>query len=281
MSVQVIRTIISLRKQVAQWRAEGLSIGLVPTMGALHEGHLTLVKEAQKQCDKVIVTLFVNPKQFGPTEDFDSYPRTEDSDAAKLATVQADALFAPNAAEMYGLDGGQTIVTLTGLGQILEGAHRPGFFDGVATIVTKLLLQALPDRAFFGEKDFQQLAVIKRFVFDLNIPVVIQGVPTVREDDGLALSSRNAYLTAEERSIAPNLNRLLQGVLDQMHTGHDPLSACEAATRDLLAVGFQSVDYITVRDSDDLTKEATSTSQSVRVLGAAVLGKARLIDNVG
>lgn len=280
MALEIIRSVADLRAQVKAWRSDGLSVGLVPTMGALHTGHLTLVKAAQQTCDRVITTIFVNPKQFGPNEDFDSYPRTEESDAAQLRSVNADVLFAPNAAEMYGRDGGQTQVSVAGIGQTLEGEHRPGFFDGVATVVTKLLLQALPDQAFFGEKDYQQLSVIKKFVTDLNVPVTIVGVPTVREDDGLALSSRNAYLTAEERAIAPLLNQVLCDVLARFQAGEDVEKLCQAAAARLQAGGFGKVDYVTIRQADDLTQNPTLEAPC-RVLAAAYLGKARLIDNVG
>lgn len=279
-NLPIIRTVAQLREQVQAWRIAGLRVGLVPTMGALHEGHLTLVRTALSQCDRVIATVFVNPKQFGPNEDFGTYPRTEKEDAAKLETVNCSAMFCPSVDEMYGKDGGVTKVSVAGLGDILEGAFRPGFFDGVATVVTKLLLQALPDQAFFGEKDYQQLNVIKRFVADLNIPVEITGVATVREDDGLAMSSRNAYLSAEERAIAPILFRTISEVSKRFKAGEkaDELSAW--ASEALIAGGFQKVDYVALRKAEDLSQEAEN-GEPVRVLVAALLGRARLIDNVG
>ncbi|MDV7341143.1 pantoate--beta-alanine ligase [Terasakiella sp. A23] len=280
MSIATVRTVADLRAQVAEWRKEGLKVGLVPTMGALHEGHLTLVKTALQTCDRVIATIFVNPKQFGPNEDLDTYPRTEKEDSEKLASVGGHLLFAPNVAEMYGEDGGITKVIVTGLGDILEGACRPGFFDGVATVVTKLLLQALPDKAFFGEKDFQQLSVIKRFVSDLNIPVEIEGVPTVRETDGLAMSSRNAYLIPEEREIAPILYRTLSEVSERFKVGGTNEALCKWASQQLLDGGFQKVDYVVIKKTDDLATDAAK-GDDFRILAAAFLGKARLIDNVG
>ncbi|WP_417783409.1 pantoate--beta-alanine ligase [Terasakiella pusilla] len=280
MTISTLRTVADLRAQVSQWRADGLTVGLVPTMGALHDGHLTLVKTALAKCDRVIATIFVNPKQFGPNEDLDSYPRTENEDREKLADVGGHVLFAPNVAEMYGTDGGVTKICVSGLGDILEGAFRPGFFDGVATVVTKLLLQALPDVAFFGEKDYQQLAVIKRFVADLNIPVTIEGVPTVRETDGLAMSSRNAYLDREERQIAPLLYRTISEVSERFKMGGDAEALSKWATQQLLEGGFQKVDYVALRKAQDLAEGAVK-GEAMRVLVAAFLGKARLIDNVG
>lgn len=279
MTIQTVRTVSDLRQQVSQWRAEGLRVGLVPTMGALHEGHLTLVKTALETCDRVIATIFVNPKQFGENEDFGTYPRTEVEDAEKLAGVGGHLLFAPNVAEMYGEDGGVTKVTVQGLGSILEGECRPGFFDGVATVVTKLLLQSLPDEAFFGEKDYQQLNVIKRFVADLNIPVEISGVATVREADGLAMSSRNAYLNREERDIAPTLYQVIREVSERFKVGGKAEALSVWASEQLIQAGFQKVDYVVIRKADDLSAEAVK-GEPLRVLAAAFLGKARLIDNV-
>jgi len=279
MALHTVRTIADLRNQVSDWRKQGLTVGLVPTMGALHDGHLTLVKSALESCDRVIATIFVNPKQFGENEDFGTYPRTEQEDAAKLEQAGGHLLFAPNVEEMYGPDGGVTTVHVSGLADILEEKFRPGFFNGVATVVTKLLLQALPDRAFFGEKDYQQLNVIKRFVADLNIPVAICGVPTVREADGLAMSSRNAYLTREEREIAPTLYRTLCEVSERFKVGGKADALSDWAARQLQDAGFQKVDYVAIRHGEDLTQDAQK-GEPVRVLGAAFLGKARLIDNV-
>lgn len=279
MALHTVRTIADLRHQVSDWRKQGLTVGLVPTMGALHDGHLTLVKSALDSCDRVIATIFVNPKQFGENEDFGTYPRTEQEDAAKLEQAGGHLLFAPDVDEMYGKDGGVTTVTVSGLGDILEGKFRPGFFNGVATVVTKLLLQALPDWAFFGEKDYQQLNVIKRFVADLNIPVEICGVATVRETDGLAMSSRNAYLSREEREIAPALYRTISEVSERFKVGGKADALSDWAARQLQDAGFQKVDYVAIRHGEDLTQDAQK-GEPIRVLAAAFLGKARLIDNV-
>ncbi|MDH5411851.1 MAG: pantoate--beta-alanine ligase, partial [Alphaproteobacteria bacterium] len=197
--VAVDRTVSDLRARVRDWRTAGETVGLVPTMGALHEGHMTLVRAARAECDRVVVSIFVNPAQFGPREDFDSYPRQEARDLAMLAEAGVEAAFMPGVAEMYP-DGFSTAVTVSGLTECLCGRGRPVHFRGVATVVTKLLLQCLPDAAFFGEKDFQQLQVIRRLAGDLDIPVAIRGVATVRETDGVALSSRNAYLTPDQRA---------------------------------------------------------------------------------
>ncbi len=282
--LDIVRTVPSLRGHVGEWRQHGLSVALVPTMGALHNGHLSLIHEAHSLTDRVVISLFVNPTQFGPNEDFAVYPRDEAADAAKLVAAGAHVMFAPDVAEMYP-PGATATVSVPGLGDTLEGAFRPGFFTGVATVVTKLLLQTLPDVALFGEKDFQQLQVIRRFVRDLAIPVTIHGSATVREDDGLALSSRNAYLSAEERAIAPNLHAALQDVARAVRDGDDAEVACESATRSLLTAGFHAVDYLTVRVADTLeplppTSDEGGDRPKARVLAAARLGKTRLIDNI-
>ncbi len=276
--IERVRTIADLRRCIAEWRAAGLSIGLVPTMGALHEGHLALVEAAVGGCDRTIVTLFVNPAQFGPNEDFAVYPRDEDRDAGLVTRAGADLLFAPNVDEVYPPDHA-TQVHVSGLGDILEGEHRPGFFTGVATVVSKLLLQSLPDRAYFGEKDYQQLCVIRRLTRDLDIPVSIAGVKTVREEDGLALSSRNAYLTTAERAVAPVLHGTIAQVAEQVGRGEDPRDQAQWAIDQLRRAGFGDVDYVTVRNAETL-QEAVDASLPARVLAAAWLGKARLIDNV-
>ena len=279
--METLRTQADLRSRVAQWRRAGESIGLVPTMGALHAGHLALVTRAKKTCDRVVASLFVNPAQFGPGEDFQTYPRDEAADAAMLADLKVDGLYAPEVSEMYP-DGEATRIAVTGIGDLLEGEFRPGFFNGVATVVAKLLLQCLPDRAFFGEKDYQQLLVVRRVVADLFIPVVIEGVETVRESDGLALSSRNAYLTESERAAAPTLHRALQDVAALVAAGGDVRAAEGKAVAALTAAGFGPVDYVTVRDADSLAEVsgATPPARALRVLAAARLGRARLIDNI-
>ncbi len=206
---KLVRTVAALRREVARWRARRERVGLVPTMGALHDGHRALMRASRRQCARTIVSLFVNPKQFGPREDFASYPRPEAADLAVMGAEGIDLAFLPGGDEIYP-PGFATAVTVAGITEGLCGARRPGHFDGVATVVTKLLLQASPDAAYFGEKDFQQLTVVKRLALDLDIPVEIVGVPTVREADGLALSSRNVYLSSDERRIAPALYRVLR-----------------------------------------------------------------------
>jgi pantoate--beta-alanine ligase len=273
----IARTIVGLRAQVKAWRAEGLSVALVPTMGALHRGHMHLTHVAKSRADRVIVTIFVNPTQFGPNEDFNAYPRAEERDTNLLRDYGVHALFAPTPAEMYP-DGFATSVSVKGLTDVLCGPIRPGHFDGVATVVTKLLLQASPDMALFGEKDFQQLAVIQRFVADLNIPVEIIGVPTVREPDGLALSSRNAYLTLEERKIAPALYAAITKAASAIAGGIDPQTATNTAKAEILKAGFRSIDYVDARDATSLAPLAHGGNG--RVFAAAHLGRARLIDNV-
>ena len=273
-----VRDVDSLRRRIKAWRREGKSVALVPTMGALHKGHLTLMDRAQKMADCVVASLFVNPKQFGPSEDFTAYPRQENADFEMLNSAGVHLLFAPDAAAMYPA-GFATAVRLDGIAEILDGAHRPGHFDGVSTVVTKLLLQTLPDIALFGEKDYQQLTLIRRLVSDLNIPVDIIGVPTVREADGLALSSRNAYLTPEERAQAPGLYAGLNAAAKAIHEGGD-IAQITAATRAvLLERGFRQVDYVEARHADTLAP-LTSRAEPGRVLAAAHLGRARLIDNV-
>jgi pantoate--beta-alanine ligase len=275
---EIVRTPQELRDHIAFWRKEAKTIGLVPTMGALHEGHMSLVRASLAETDHTVVTLFVNPTQFAPNEDYDAYPRYFEDDLAKLKDAGAHLLFAPEAHEMYP-QGAITSISVPGLGDVLEGAFRPGFFSGVATIVAKLLLLATPDRAFFGEKDYQQLQVIRRLVTDLNIPVEIEGAPIVREEDGLALSSRNAYLTAEERKIAPELYRALQDFAAGVGTGKYP-STCEKQGRErLLAVGFSKVDYLSLRDAETL-EDVCDASRPARILAAAWLGRCRLIDNL-
>lgn len=276
--MDTVRSIEDLRQRVEGWRAEGRTVGFVPTMGALHEGHLSLIRTARDITEKCVVSLFVNPKQFGPTEDLDVYPRDEAGDIAKLAAEDADLLYAPSVDTMYPPDA-VTAVSVPGIGDVLEGEHRPGFFTGVATVVTKLLLQARADVAVFGEKDYQQLQVIRRLVADLDIPVHVVAGATVREKDGLALSSRNAYLSAEERERAPALYKALCDVAEQVRGGADPAAAAAAATEAVIAAGFSSVDYLTVRDATTLAEVGIGHADEKRVLVAARLGGTRLIDN--
>lgn len=279
MPLPVVRSVAELRAQVGAWRDQGLSVALVPTMGALHAGHLSLVGRGLELVDRVVASVFVNPTQFGPNEDFARYPRQEEKDAAALAGAGCHLLFAPDVDEMYP-EGFATAVSVGGVAEGLCGAVRPGHFAGVATVVTKLLLQCLPDVALFGEKDYQQLAVIRRFARDLDIPVRIEGVPTLREDDGLAMSSRNAYMTPEQRAIAPWLIRALTGVADGLRAGAKAADLCPMAVSGLLKAGFDSVDYIEVRDAASLAP-AETLDRPLRILVAARLGKTRLIDNIG
>lgn len=278
-NLDIVRSVADLRARVKYWRDQGLTVAMVPTMGALHDGHLTLVRAALERADRVVASVFVNPTQFGPNEDLSRYPRQEARDAELLDGAGCHLLFAPKVEEMYP-DGFATTVSVTGVSAPLEGAFRPGHFDGVATVVSKLLLQCLPDVALFGEKDWQQLAVIRRMARDLDLPVRIEGVPTVREADGLALSSRNAYLSAEDRAVAPALHRALQTVADGLRQGKGAQELCFRASADVLAAGFASVDYIEVRDAASMAP-VTTLDRPVRVLAACRLGTTRLIDNIG
>ncbi len=277
-SFPILRSVADLRAQVRAWRAQGLKVALVPTMGALHEGHMTLVRRALQLADRVVASVFVNPTQFGPNEDFAAYPRQEAQDAALLQKNGASALYAPTVSEMYP-DGASTTVTVAGVSEGLCGAFRPVHFAGVATVVSKLLLQAMPDVALFGEKDYQQLQVIRRMVRDLDIPVNIEGVPTVRESDGLARSSRNAYLSAEERAIAPAIHRTLSVMAEALKKGADSAAQEAWGKAELLKAGFASIDYLEVRAAEGLAPLARLTVPA-RILVAARLGKARLIDNI-
>jgi pantoate--beta-alanine ligase len=276
-AIPIIRTVNELRKQIAAWRKAGETIALVPTMGALHQGHLSLVTLAKTKCDRAVVSIFVNPIQFGPREDFNTYPRDEAGDIAKLATAGADLVFAPDAAEMYP-HGFSTHVRVGDLTDDLCGAARPNHFNGVATVVAKLLMQCGPEIAIFGEKDYQQLLVIKQMVRDLNIPVEIVGGPIMREADGLALSSRNVYLSPSERKTAPLLHETIADVAADLAQGRGCDDAVVAARFKLDAAGFR-VDYVAVRDPDTL-KPLRGPVKRARVLAAAYLGKTRLIDNV-
>lgn len=275
----IARTVADLRAQVAAWKAQGHRVGMVPTMGALHDGHLSLIRRAKADAGRVLASVFVNPAQFAPNEDFDAYPRDEARDAALLASAGCDLLYAPTVGEMYP-PGFATKVAVTGVSAPLEGEMRPTHFEGVATVVSKLLNQARPDIAVFGEKDYQQLQVIRRMAADLDLGVEIIGAPTLRAEDGLALSSRNAYLTAAERQVAGRLNVVMRALAASVGAG-EPVAPAEAkAAADLLAAGFDSVDYIEVRDADDLSRLGPGAAQRPsRILVAARIGKTRLIDN--
>ena len=276
--METVRTIKDLRARLKVWRKDGHTIGLVPTMGGLHDGHLSLIATAKAHADKAVATLFVNPSQFAPHEDFATYPRDEAGDIDRFKTSGADLIFAPNVAEIYP-DGHATKIEVQGISQVLEGEFRPHFFSGVATVVAKLLLQALPDVAVFGEKDYQQLCVIRSMVRDLDIPVEIIGAPTVRETDGLAMSSRNNYLTPEERKIAPALYRIITEIAENVRGGQHPIDQRPWAEAELTKAGFGAVDYLAVRDAETL-EPVNDASRPARVLAAAWLGSTRLIDNV-
>lgn len=276
---RIVRTVAELREQVRAWKAAGEQVGLIPTMGALHDGHLSLVRLAQTRVKRTVASVFVNPKQFAPHEDFDAYPRGEARDAQLLESAGCDLLFAPNAAQMYP-QGFSTTINLTGVSEPLEGAARPQFFGGVATVVTKLLIQAEPDIAVFGEKDYQQLQVIRRVTRDLDLPVEIVGAPTARAEDGLALSSRNAYLSAAELDIARRLNGRLAAAAARVRAS-DPLDVVERETAAaLISDGFAGVDYVAVRDAHSLEPVQQGASAPLRILAAAWLGRTRLIDNM-
>jgi pantoate--beta-alanine ligase len=274
----VIRFASQLRKVVQQWRRRGHKVALVPTMGGLHEGHLSLVRLAKKHATRVIVSTFVNPTQFSPQEDFAAYPRNEERDWYKLVSVQADIMYAPDVLEIYP-DDFSTRVEVAGVSQPLEGVLRPHFFAGVTTVVAKLFLQALPDLAVFGEKDYQQLLVVKRLVKDLNFPIAILGAPVVREDDGLAMSSRNVYLNAEERPVASHLYAVLRDTGTQLAEGRPIAEALRSGQSRLEAQGFR-VDYFDVRDAETLAPFESAIVAPARLLAAVHLGKTRLIDNV-
>lgn len=273
-----IRVLSELRALHRTWRCDGETVGVVPTMGALHQGHLSLVKQAKAACDRVIVTVFVNPKQFNNAEDLDKYPRTEDADAEALAPFDVDVMYLPTPDQIYP-DGFSTNVSVSGVSEGLCGAHRPGHFDGVATVVAKLLLQTGADRAFFGEKDFQQLQVVKRLVRDLDIPTEIVGCETVREEDGLALSSRNVRLSETARNTAPRLYAILQDVADELRRGATAEAAIYTAKARIELAGFSEVEYLELRAEDGLAP-MTILDRPARLLVAAWLDGVRLIDNI-
>lgn len=274
--IPVFRTIADMRARVAAWKSDGLKIGLVPTMGALHAGHLSLIEEIRRQgADRIIVSIFVNPTQFAAHEDLDTYPRQEAADMAALADTCAHGVFAPSAAEMYP-QGFSTTIHLYGPAMGLESEERPHFFGGVALIVCKLLTQSQTDMAIFGEKDYQQLLVIRHMVRDLNLPVEIVAAPIMREADGLAMSSRNVYLTDAQRPIAGRLNVILQ----QLAGSDLPIGEAEArAAKALLEAGFTGVDYATIRDAETLAP-VSATTKTRRALITARLGEVRLLDNM-
>lgn len=281
--MQIIRELVLLREAVASLREGGgggkaKRIALVPTMGALHEGHLALIDEARAQADHVVASIFVNPAQFGPNEDLSTYPRREASDAKLLTERGCDLLWAPGVEEVYP-EGFATSISVRGVSEGLCGSARPGHFDGVATVVAKLFNQVRPDVAIFGEKDYQQLAVIRRMAIDLDFGIDIVGVPTQRDTDGLALSSRNAYLTEDERQAAHALPRALGQAAARIEKGGDVDEALVKAKAMLAAAGFDPIDYVELRDAATL-EPVTNLEQSARLLAAARMGLTRLIDNI-
>ncbi len=261
------------------WRNSGARIGLVPTMGALHKGHMALVGAARARGDRVVATIFVNPKQFAPSEDLGAYPRREAADLDMLRGGGVDLAFVPGAEEIYP-PGFATLVRVSGLTEGLCGAHRAGHFDGVATVVAKLLIQSMPDAAYFGEKDYQQLMVIRRLARDLDLPVQIEGVPTVREADGLALSSRNAYLTPAERQVAPELARTLREIAAAVASEPTAIAREIAQGRARLTHAGFGVEYLEIRDAKSLVPVIAAVGAPARVLAAVRLGRTRLIDNI-
>jgi pantoate--beta-alanine ligase len=276
--VQTVRDLDALREALAEIRGEGGTIALVPTMGALHAGHMALVAEGRRRASHVVASIFVNPAQFGPNEDLSTYPRREVSDAKMLDEEGCALLWAPDVGVMYP-EGFASAVSVSGVSEGLDGAARPGHFSGVATVVLKLLNQVGPDVALFGEKDFQQLAVIRRMVRDLDVPVEIVGVPTQRDADGLALSSRNAYLTEEERRAARALPRALGEAAGAIQQGGDVAEALAGARERLAKAGFEPVDYVELRDAETL-EPVEALERPARLLAAAKIGRTRLIDNL-
>jgi len=278
MKPKILCTLTELRRETRRWRAKDLSSAVVPTMGALHDGHLALVEAGLERADRVVVTIFVNPKQFGPSEDFSHYPRDEEGDFAKLTRAGVHLIYTPPPGEIYGPDF-TTIVSLAGPAKAgLEDKFRPQFFDGVATVVAKLFIQTGADYAMFGEKDYQQLQVVTRMAKDLDIPIQVVAIATMREADGLAMSSRNRYLSRPERQQAPAIYLSLQQAADKIRQGHDPQSATRAAARSLTTLGF-NVDYVTARNAQTLAVPV-KPDEPLRLLAAAWLGKTRLIDNM-
>ena len=278
MTPPILRTLTDLRAATANWQQASESIGVVPTMGALHDGHLSLVAAAKKTCDRVIVTIFVNPKQFNNPEDLKNYPRTEEDDARKLARFDIDAVYVPDADQIYP-DRFATTVSVSGLTDVMDGVHRPGHFEGVATVVAKLFLQSSASDAFFGEKDFQQLQVVRRMARDLDIPITVHGCPTIREIDGLAMSSRNLLLSDRARVTAPVLFQEMEKIAEGVVDGQ-PFADLQAITlKRLEMAGFTKVDYLEMRANDDLGLLGTPT-RPARLFAAAWLAGVRLIDNI-
>lgn len=278
MTASIVRDLPALRVMTAEWQRAGQSVGVVPTMGALHDGHLSLVAAAKQACDRVIVTIFVNPKQFNNPEDLKTYPRTEQEDARKLKRFAVDAIWVPDGGQMYP-ESFATTVSVAGLTDVMDGAHRPGHFDGVATVVTKLFTQTAATDAFFGEKDFQQLLVVRRMAADLDLPIAVHGCPTIRDIDGLALSSRNLLLSDRARTLAPRLYEEMEQIAQALAKG-DAFDHLQASARDrLLRIGFTKIDYLDLRAQSDLSS-VTGLDHPARLFAAAYLAGVRLIDNI-
>ncbi|EIE49351.1 pantoate--beta-alanine ligase [Salipiger aestuarii] len=275
---EILRDKAALRARVTAWKRAGETVGVVPTMGALHQGHLSLVQAATAGADRVIVTIFVNPKQFNTPSDLENYPRTEHADADKLVPFGVDAVYVPGPDEIYP-DGFATSVHVEGLTGILCGAFRPGHFDGVTTVVSKLFLQTGADRAWFGEKDYQQLQVVRRMARDLDIPIEVIGCPTVREPDGLALSSRNLLLPADARARAPAMGREMRGMAEALTAGRSMAELTAHASAALAQAGFDKVEYLELRAADGLAL-LDRADRPARLLAAAWIGGVRLIDNI-
>ncbi|SMX31855.1 pantoate--beta-alanine ligase [Actibacterium lipolyticum] len=279
MIAPILRTLADLRAATSAWRKAGETVAVVPTMGALHDGHLSLVRAAKAGADRVIVTIFVNPKQFNNPEDLENYPRTEHKDAEKLEPFAVDAIYVPDVDQIYP-DGFATNVSVSGVSEGLCGAHRPGHFDGVATIVSKLFNQTQADKAFFGEKDFQQLMLVRRMARDLDIPIEVVGCPTIREEDGLALSSRNLLLSDRARVYAPALNVAMTRAAERIAAGEDVATVLGEAAAEVVAGGFNDVEYMELRSAETL-QPMTALTGPARLLAAANLAGVRLIDNIG
>ena len=278
MIAPIIRDKAGLRAMVSPWKRAGEVVGVVPTMGALHDGHLSLVAAAKAACDRVIVTIFVNPKQFNNPDDLANYPRTENEDARKLERFAVDAIWVPDGDQMYP-EGFSTTVSVSGLTDSLCGATRPGHFDGVATVVSKLFLQTSADKAFFGEKDYQQLQVVTRMAADLDIPIEVVGCPTIREEDGLAMSSRNLLLSDRARVYAPVLNEVMEAMAEELRDGAAMSDLMPGALKRLETAGFTGVDYLELRASDGLGV-MERVDAPARLFAAAWLAGVRLIDNI-
>jgi pantoate--beta-alanine ligase len=278
MIAPIERSLAGLRQQTALWRKADETIGVVPTMGALHQGHLSLARAAREKCDRVIVTIFVNPKQFNDPDDLKNYPRTENEDARKLESIGVDLIYVPEPDQIYP-NGFATTVSVSGLTDMLCGESRPGHFDGVATVVSKLFTQSSADFAFFGEKDYQQLQIVRRMACDLDIPVEVVGCPTIREEDGLAMSSRNLLLSDRSRVYAPVLAEVMEDMREKLRQGATMTAILPDAKARIMAAGFNDVDYLELRDGGDLSL-LDQTRPDARLFAAAWLAGVRLIDNI-